>query len=284
MRTETLTLQHQSILEPRLKKLGLNLSEYAFSNVYLFRNFHKTRIMYGEDVYLSGVTRKGESFCTPLTPVNDLKIGEIKGLLKDFDFFYPVPEDWLPFFHSKGFRSFYDEGDSDYLFTSQKLKSYPGRHLSSRRNLLKQFKEIYPNHHSFPLDKNNLSDALVVLENWQTGHSFNPILSDYEACKEALQLFDVLKIEGHVTYVEEGKPGGFVLGQSLNEQTFAFLFAKGLKGYKGIYQYLYSEFANSVENKCQFINLEQDLGSAELAHAKRAYHPDELLRKHRLQI
>jgi uncharacterized protein len=61
-------------------------------------------------------------------------------------------------------------------------------------------------------------------------------------------------------------------------------FAKALRQYKGIYQYIYQEFARSLEGKFESINLEQDLGVADLKHSKRAYEPDQLIPKLRISL
>jgi hypothetical protein len=73
------------------------------------------------------------------------------------------------------------------------------------------------------------------------------------------------------------------LGEPLNHHTYVIHCAKGLVQYKGVYQYLYNEFASSLDPTFHSINLEQDLGSAELAHAKRAYQPDLILPKLRIR-
>lgn len=278
---EKLSLKHQDLLDPLFKKLSLNISEYSFANAYLFRNVHDFHVHLGQAIYLKGKTRDGYSYLMPTSV--DLKWEEIKELLHSIDFLFPLPEEWGSKFDSNQFQITHFEMDSDYLFGVDKLKNFPGRHLSGRRNLLKQFKENYPEYRSCLLTDALVSDALAVLEKWQEHVPENFQFTDYDSCKEALQLFNTLHLKGHLTYVGN-IPIGFVLGEPLNKNTYIFQFAKGLIEYKGIYQYLYNEFANSLEKNFEFINLEQDLGSAELAHAKHAYLPDRLVPKLRVAL
>ena len=63
-----------------------------------------------------------------------------------------------------------------------------------------------------------------------------------------------------------------------------FILPEGMTQYKGIYQYLYHEYANVLANKYQMINLEQDMGSVELRHSKRAYLPERLVPKLRVKL
>jgi hypothetical protein len=59
-------------------------------------------------------------------------------------------------------------------------------------------------------------------------------------------------------------------------------FAKALTTYKGIYQFLYNDFANILPKRYEFINFEQDLGKTALRMAKTSYYPDILGKKYRM--
>ncbi len=80
------------------------------------------------------------------------------------------------------------------------------------------------------------------------------------------------------------KPSGFVLGEELNDETFALHFAKGIREYKGIYQHLYNSFSIKLNSKYKYINFEQDLGKDTLRQAKSTYYPDEMRKKYRVAL
>lgn len=280
MKIETLILPHQGILNDRFSKLQANLSEYCFANLYLFRKEHAYEVIFGEDIYIKGITRDNFTYLMPTSSPENLCCEELKELLKGIDFFFPIQEEWLDPLKEKNIEIATVSGDSDYLFAVEKLSSLPGRHLSSRRNLLKQFNDRYPEHFVKTIDPTTLADAMSVLDVW---HAEVEEAGDYANCKEALEMQQALKLNGFVVYVDQKKPVGIALGEPLNKNTFVIHFAKGIHEYKGIYPFLYSHFAESLKGQFEWINLEQDLGIPSLAQAKQAYEPDKILPKLRVQ-
>ena len=75
---------------------------------------------------------------------------------------------------------------------------------------------------------------------------------------------------------------GLSIGELLTPDCFAVHFFKGLKQFKGIYQAMYQNLALTLPSSVQWINLEQDLGSAGLRQSKQSYLPDSLLIKWRV--
>lgn len=279
---EPLSLSHQSLLEPRFKKLGLELSEYSFANLYLFREVHAFEVVQKQDVYVRGKTRDGLGYIMPTVAPEAYIWEDLFSCLGENDVIFPIPQEWVSSFNSDQFEWSYSDIDTDYIYKATKMGHYPGRNLSSRRNLLKQFLEEYPNHRTVNLTKENANDALQVLEEWHQTAQGDLKYSDYDACKEALQLLAEVHLEGHLTYVDR-EPVGFLIGEALNDHTYCYQFAKGLKRYKGIYQYLYEELALNIEQRYEWINLGQDIGSEGIRHSKRSYQPDRLVVKMRMR-
>ncbi len=85
-------------------------------------------------------------------------------------------------------------------------------------------------------------------------------------------------------YYAEGEPAGFLLGEELNRETFGIHFAKALKRFKGIYQYMFNNFASVLPASCTYINMEQDLGIQALRHSKTSYMPEFKLEKFRVKL
>ncbi len=283
MDTALLSLEHAAFLKTRLASLNLQIAEYTFANLYLFRALHRYELLFLEDTYIKGITHAGQTYLMVLTPPEKIRFAELKALAQTVDFIFPIPSQWEAAFIAQGFTSWFLEQDSDYLFTSEKLSLYPGRHLSGRRNLVKQFKQLYPTYESRLLDATHLAQAHQVLETWHATATSQGQLIDYQACQEALDLFEKLQLSGFLVTVEQ-QPIGFLIGEPLNDETYVIHFAKALTTYKGIYQYLYQEFAKILQSTYRVINLEQDLGLADLQHAKRAYQPDCLPPKLRLKL
>lgn len=280
---EPISLKHKDLLEQKLKAVNVPISEYSFQNLYLFRGNHDYRVFEKDGfVFVKGVTYDGGEYIMPAGDIRQVPCRLLKELQADCDFFFPVCEEWLDHFHGKGFEASYTDGDTDYIYTSEKMKTYPGRKLHKKRNLLKQFTENYTAK-AYMIDGSNIKDAYGILDLWQE-HTESPKEdTDYYACTEALNLYGDLGICGGIYYVD-GEPAAFILGEELTADTYVMHFAKGLVKYKGIYQYIYNDFANILPKKYEFINYEQDLGSMALRIAKTSYIPDRLMKKYRLKF
>lgn len=280
MQIEPLSLTHQDFLEKSFKEINLSLSDYSFANLYLFRNIHNYEILkIGKDVFIKGLTRDKVRFIMLTTHPSHYSSDSIRSALMHGKILYPIPESWLHFFTNENMqRSFKDE-DSDYLFSRSKLSAYPGRHLSKKRNLIKQLRT----HHQIQAVNfiDQKEDARIVLQNWLNEHQETPIETDYEECLEAIQSFNTLHLHGRIVYVD-GIPRGLTIGEKISHDCFVVHFCKGSKNIKGLYQFLYQDIAQNLEENCIWINLEQDLGILSIRDSKHSYKPDRFLLKWRL--
>lgn len=282
MLTEPVTLEHQKLICEKFYRLDLGLSEYSFPNVYLFREKHKYEVLQGQSVYVKGIHQDGCSYVMVTEPVDQLDIMEFFKLLCEIDYFYPVPASWRPLFPEDIFLVTSSPADSDYVYALDKMRHYPGRKLSGKRNLVKQFQESY-NCRAEKLTQEHISAAKEVLRAWQEALE-EPDEADVIACTEALDLWGKIhRLEGRIYFIDD-KPVGFVIGGPLSSGVHVIDFMKALKDYKGIYQYLYQEYALQLPDTVEFINLEQDLGKPQLAQAKHSYDPDEQYEKLRVAL
>jgi hypothetical protein len=206
--------------------------------------------------------------------------GHVRSMLASVEYLYPIPEEWLLAFPEDSFNLTFEEGDSDYLYQTEKIATFAGKKLHKKRNLLNYFLKHYP-HEACPLTAERVSDALSILDTWQTESEEKEKDTDYPAAKEALELMEELVLCGGIWYAD-GKPSGYILGEELTADTFALHFAKGLTRYKGIYQYIFSSFASVLPRTYRYLNMEQDLGKETLKHSKESYFPEKKLRKWRV--
>jgi hypothetical protein len=107
--------------------------------------------------------------------------------------------------------------------------------------------------------------------------------TDYAACLEALDRYEELILCGGIYYADR-EPAGIVLGEELNEETFVLHFAKARTKFKGIYQYMFNNFAKILPPKYKYLNLEQDLDKENLRIFKSSYVPDLMLKKARVRL
>lgn len=262
-----LTLESKPLLLPRLRSLNIPLSEYSFANLFLFRKKHNYHVVHLEgEIFIRGVTYDGVEVLMP-TSVPEPAMMEVmigKGLI-----FYPIPEQWLQLF-PKGCHHTNHQEDNDYLFQREKIASYAGRDLSPKRNLVSQFVKDY-DAEIVSITTTSLPDAFKVLEEW-SHHSDNPN-DDRSECAEALKYFGELSLSGSLFYVEK-TPIAFLIGEELIDNTYIIHFAKALREYKGVYPYIYQQFARELPQNITWLNFEQDLGMPNLRQAKHSFHPD----------
>jgi hypothetical protein len=281
MKREPLELKHKDLLAPRLSAIKNHVSEYCFPNLYLYRDVHEYEVLVNDEIYIAGLSYDGKRYLIPTRDIKDMDIEKLLEAAKNFDFIYPVPEEWLVFFKGiNGVSYTFEEGDSDYLYLSDKMGSYPGRWLHKKRNLKKQFEEAYE-HMGLPLTTERLEDAKLILDGWSEVSNQQKNETDYYPCMEALERYDELSLCGGIYYAD-GEPAGFALGEEVSPETFVLHFSKGLIKFKGIYQYIFSSFANILPSNYMYINIEQDMNNEALRRSKRSYRPDILLKKYRV--
>lgn len=288
MKRAELTFEHLSDVVERLDAIGMHLSEFSFPNLYLFRKTHSYElIMTDHGYFISGTSYDRKKYLMPLTNPETAEEGcfeELKNLLSggEWDFVFPVPEEWLDCFDEEEFNREYNPDDSDYLFFTEKFKTYPGKKMHKKKNLLNQFLNKYDSI-LVPLTEEVIDDARVILEIWQNTTPQEIAASDYHQCLEALEMTRQLGLTGAMAFAD-GQPAGFLLGEPLNDDTFTIHFAKADISFKGIYQFLFSRFANDFCPNYEYMNLEQDMGNEGLRKTKVSYRPDLMAHKYRVSL
>ncbi len=277
MKREPLTLEHQVILQPKFQALDLCLSEYSFPSRYLFRREHDMHVLFDQDmIWLQGKMKNGQPYLMPTEDLRSISSSKLLEKLKWGHCFYPIPESWISSFDSTYFRINFNRDDSDYLFKKEKIAEYPGRNLSAKRNLVKQFQDAYAAE-VVPYEKSRLDDALSILNAWQS--SFSGKETDFLPCLDGLKLADQLGLIGYLIYIDQ-KPAALILGEVFSH-TFVIHFAKALVEFKGIYPFLFKELANRIsQQEINWLNWEQDLGQEGLRKSKLSYQPDQLASKY----
>jgi len=166
MHTEKLTFEHKELLYERLKKIDTPVSEYSFANLYLFRKNHDYEVVFDEEIFIRGKTYDGSTYLMPAFDVRNADVAYLKGMMKNADFFFPVSEEWLTVFTNGEFAYFYNDNDTDYLYTVEKMCTYKGNKLHKKKNLLKQFMALYEQE-AYPLIETRMGDAYAILDQWQ---------------------------------------------------------------------------------------------------------------------
>jgi hypothetical protein len=282
MTEEPLSLHHNQILYEPLRGLALSVSEYSFANLYLFRAEHSYAVLFEDEIFIRGTAHNGDAYVMPTKDVRVMKRELLDRMITACGMLFPVPEEWLGAFDRAAYDITFDDAESDYIHEIAKLASYPGNRLHAKKNLLNQFLARY-RVQALPLTNERLPDALAVLDAWQEESGESPQKTDYTPCKEALLLYEELVLCGAIYYVDGG-PAGFIIGEELGRAGFVLHFAKARRVFKGIYQYMYSQFAQIMPSQYAVFNFEQDLGMETLRRAKASYRPERMVKKYRIRL
>lgn len=169
-------------------------------------------------------------------------------------------------------------GDFDYLYRRSDLAELKGTKFHKKRNHVNYFIDHYT-YQTLTITKDTLCDVFHVLNIWRQQHQSD---IDLESVKTAILHFEQLPLFGQITYVNN-VPAAFVMAEYIyNQKAVVVHQEKADIQYKGIYQYINKNFAQSLPLTCRLINREQDLGDPGLRKAKESYKPVQLLKKFRV--
>ena len=280
----------KNILHPRLSLTPDGVSEFTFSNLYLFRNKYKYRVSRdakgsgsGGSFIISGEAAGRKTFF--MTPCGAPQQETLEALFKTHDYWKNISESVLSpareRLKKQGVVFTEDRDNFDYLYLRKEMAELPGRKFHKKKNLINQFLSLYPDYRLEPLTAGLVPHAAEILEQWHSAKAgYADEEGDYEAAKDALDNFEKQSMKGAVVYINE-KPAAYCLGESIKSgRMFTIQFEKAIETYKGIYQFINMAFAASLPDECTLINREQDLGKEGLRHAKTSYRPCGFVKKY----
>lgn len=274
--TIEITMDLRPILHPKFQSLTEGISEFAFANIYLFRDVHHYRLSkVADEMIIIGSDSDTPFFMTPFgLPEHEI----LESLFHDHKNLKAATEDQAQLLGERGYHIVEDRDNFDYLYSRAELAELAGRKYHKKKNLVNAFINNY-NYEGKPLVEDFIPHAIEVLELWRNGRD-NP--GDYQATREALEQSEALQLCGGIYYVE-GKPAAFTLGEQLARgESFVIHFEKALSQYKGIYQFVNQCFASILPETYLYINREQDLGDPGLRQAKLSYRPVGFVKKYRV--
>jgi hypothetical protein len=280
---ETVDLKHLRCLTDRFHQMNLQISDYTFANVYLFRKISHYEFLTADcGLFISGQNKQGQSYIMPLNDPHGCDIQTFNDLLGQQKFFFPIPEGWLSSFPEDKFVINCDDSESDYIYLTEKMADFKGRQYTRHRNHLNQFLSLYMPEGEL-ISIKNMPDAMSILQEWQNDSGTAPDKTDFEQCSEALQRISELALWGTIYYIDN-QPAGFIIGEALNSDTFCLHFAKASTKYHGIYEFMFNDTAKRLQSQYKYLNLEEDMGNKNLRRTKDSYGPELLLKKYRISI
>ena len=173
-----------------------------------------------------------------------------------------------------------DRDNFDYLYEAEKLMTFSGKKLHSKKNHYNSFTKTYDYEVVEINNEKVINDVSLAAEKWYEQTDEKDIKLYYEllAIKSIINNMKLLNLNGVAVYVD-GKVAGFSIGESLNEKLAIIHIEKGDKNINGIYSFISKTFIDTCFNNAEIINREQDLGIEGLRKSKMSYYPLKLEKK-----
>jgi hypothetical protein len=109
------TIDLSAELQPRFSKLGDGLSEYCSSDLCLFRNAHRYRVIQGQRLFVQERTHDGLSFLMPLFDPAAEDTGFPVEMIQPYDFYFPISGSMRSHFDRRAFDTVFSRHDSMML-------------------------------------------------------------------------------------------------------------------------------------------------------------------------
>ncbi len=279
-----LELIDKTFLDAIFYRLQPHISEFTFSNLYLFRRAHSYRLTRcGDSHVVLGKGYDGTEYFLP--PLDGNVTDSLAALMQDGLVLYGADQQFVDI-HLKAREDVEiveDRDAFDYLYLRKSLAELPGNLYHKKKNRINYFTA----RHAYRVEQfsgSHLDGALLLLEQWRrvkSDISGGSLDLEVEASAEGLELAKRLGLEGVVVLVD-GKVRAFALGERLNASTSVCHFEKADPFLEGLYQLVDREFNLRCFTDCTRVNREQDLGEPNLRKSKMSYHPVELVKKFRV--
>ncbi|MFC1658768.1 DUF2156 domain-containing protein [Candidatus Omnitrophota bacterium] len=197
-----------------------------------------------------------------------------------------VEERDLAFFRKLGYV--YYAKPADYLYNREDILSFRGRRFKSKRADYNYFVK----HHDFKFRPYCREDKVACLDlylRWSDERKrrfsdslYRAMLEDNYSCQElALENFLRLGLIGYVVEIKD-KLSAYSCGFRLNSEIFCVLSEVCSLGYRGISQYIFSEFCRCLTG-FRYINAMDDSGLVNLRRVKLSYRPARLIDNYIIQ-
>ena len=263
--------------------------EYTFGNLFIWSSAYSTEICrykdflicrWGKDDDINYSLPLGEGDFTDAVSA----IIEYAKSNGETPVIYGITEGYLGLMQEAFTGKFtykYDEGNNDYIYSTEKMASLSGKKYHGKRNHITNFKKNNPDWSFEKISKDNIDECLALHSKWIENK--DPDDEDYswefDAVKKAFEYFDELDMVGGLIRVN-GEVIAYTLGEpQMNGHCFVSHFEKAPADMIGAYPIINQEFTKNCLMQYEYVNREEDLGIEGLRKAKQSYHPEIWLEK-----
>lgn len=172
----------------------------------------------------------------------------------------------------------------DYVYLAEKLATYSGKALHSKKNHCNRF-EAEHDWEFLPLTRELIPGCMDMLDVWTEENSErldSSVAYEHDAIIRAFAAYEHLGLEGGVL-MSEGKILGFTIGEMTSSDTFNVHFEKAEIDVNGAYPMVCRELTRMLMERhpnLKYMNREDDMGLESLRRSKESYHPVYILKKY----
>lgn len=187
-----------------------------------------------------------------------------------------------------------DEGDSDYVYSVEKMADLPGKDFQKKRNHVSRFKRTYEENWKFEFfdgtveQLSKLEDLQKIYFQWKESH--NQVDGFLQSEEKSLgmavniETYKKLELVAGVLYVGS-EPSAFLVASFTGSECLNVHFEKCLEevAANGGLAVLNQQFAKAVMERfpqCKYLNREEDLNIPGLRKSKLSYKPEFLIKKY----
>jgi uncharacterized protein len=281
-------LSDRRMVQIYIDKYAPGSCEYNFANLFCWQEAYQYswRLYKGRLVIYDGVNQ-----CAFMPLGEPLPPDELAGLCRELlgNGLEPciglVPDTYLEAFpQCERYFSIASERDyAEYIYCVESLSLLNSAKLHKKKNLVSQFERRYPDYEIKVLSPEIQTVARHFSRELLYGQGgLSPTLeAEFMAMEKAFDHFEELGLEGLALMVGS-RMAAFSVFSPLNHDTYNVQFEKSDFTYKGAAQVINQQTALFLQDRCRYINREQDLGIKGLRQAKMSYEPEKLLVPHTL--
>ncbi|MBA3602698.1 MAG: DUF2156 domain-containing protein [Parachlamydiaceae bacterium] len=274
-----LGLVHKSLIDQVLEKNTLGLSDYTFTNLWIW-NIHRNYQIALVDNFLciKFIDKQCSIFLYPQGPGSRRHV--VAKLMQAEPCFRmrAVPEEALMDLQEFQFDVEAEAGHFDYIYAFSDLLYLEGDEFQPKRNFIHQFEKKYSFEYQ-DITAGLIPSLLETEKMWFNEHKNPPrsLCMEHESVLIALSDFTKLNIFGGALIVDQ-KVIAYSFAEYLNKEMLVIHIEKALKNFKGAYAVINQQLLKHSP-VVPYVNREEDLSLDNLIKVKQSYHPIRLEKK-----
>jgi hypothetical protein len=289
---QPVTLRSKAWIDPIVQAENSRSADFNFGNIYIWDKHYKQLVCRFEDRMITKLRYEGKSTFVfpigsgPLRPAIEAarEYADFKGYPFTLRGITQENRALLEEAYPDGFSFTEDTVNADYIYDIEKLSTYAGKALHSKKNHCNRFEAEY-SWKFVPISRELIPYCLDMLSEWSEDNSnrLDPSIAfEHDAIIRAFAAYEDLGLFGGVL-VANGIIMGFTLGELTCRDTFDVHFEKAIATVNGAYPMVCRELSRLVKSTYPdvlYMNREDDMGFESLRRSKESYKPEYLLKKY----